>query len=770
MRLIINITYNNSKTHMHIWHKGVTVTKALKKRRILRAVSLLTVSGLACGVAQAGEEPAMRGESPLIILNPLTVSATRMETPLAKVPATVSVITARQIEENLVTSVKDLIRFEPGISVRSQPALFTAAGASTGRDGNSSFNIRGLEGNRVLIISDGIRVPDSFSFGPQAVGRGDYVDLSLLKSVEILRGPASALYGSDGVAGAVSFTTKDPDDILKPGEIWSVQASTSFSSANKGWARGAVVSGQSESGKWQGLAAYTRRDAGQMDNKGTNNSANTDRTRPNPQNIYSNAFLAKLLFLPAEGHRLRVIYDHEDRDIQSNVLSAIAKASLTATSTRGLLAHDNSNRDRVSFDHRFEGGQGFIAAGNWASYFQDSHTRQYSSEDRNTAADRIRDNTFDNRILGFNGQAHTLFETGMVSHHLTYGADYFMNRQSGMRTGTVPPAGESFPTRAFPTTDFSLLGIFLQDTISAFDEKLILYPALRFDTYELEPRGDALLTTLVPAPQKDSYLSAKFGGVFQATDMIGVYANYAMGFKAPSPSQVNNAFANLAGNYRSLPNPNLKPETSNTFEGGVRLSGEGWRVAAAGFSGEYENFIDQIQVGGNFTPTNPGLFQYINLSQVKISGAELKGEAYFESGFGGILAFSYAKGDSRTNGVSVPLNSIDPIKIVGGLSYRDPNGRFGAQLIGTYAMDKDVSRINAVCTPSCFATPSFFIMDATAFWNINETFSLRAAVFNIFDEKYWWWSDVRGLSSAAVNRDAYTQPGRNFSLSVTARF
>ena len=113
--------------------------------------------------------------------------------------------------------------------------------------------------------------------------------------------------------------------------------------------------------------------------------------------------------------------------------------------------------------------------------------------------------------------------------------------------------------------------------------------------------------------------------------------------------------------------------------------------------------------------------------------------------------------------------TVEPWKLVGGLNYRDPSERFGGQLIATYSAAKDSSRIGAVCVPSCFASPSFFILDATAFWNFNENLSLRAGVFNIFDEKYWYWGDVRGLLSTSVARDAYSQPGRNIAVSLTAR-
>ncbi|WP_188945898.1 TonB-dependent receptor plug domain-containing protein, partial [Polymorphobacter multimanifer] len=146
--------------------------------------------------------PALAEDTAAIVEDGLTVTATRTATRISDVPATVSVITAEDIENLLIDDIKDLVRFEPGISVRSQPSRPGAALGTTGRDGNSGFTIRGLSGNRILIQQDLIRVPDSFAFGAQAVGRGDYADLDLIKSVEFLRGPTSALYGSDGLAGA----------------------------------------------------------------------------------------------------------------------------------------------------------------------------------------------------------------------------------------------------------------------------------------------------------------------------------------------------------------------------------------------------------------------------------------------------------------------------------------------------------------------------------------------------------------------------------------
>lgn len=729
--------------------------------------SSLSALMLSCGTAALNSAVAQQQQ--VAAAEAITVSATRRAEAVSDVPATVSVITDREIEENFVQDIKDLIRYEPGVSVRTNPARFTAAGANTGRDGNAGFNIRGLEGNRVLIIADGIRLPDSFSFGGQSVGRGDYLDMDTLKSVEILRGPASALYGSDGIAGAVSFITKDPEDYLKDGRSFALQGTPSYTSADSTFSSNAVASfGE---GPWSAMVSFTRRDGHELDTMGTNDSRNTDRTTPNPQDILSNAVLAKAVYRHDDANRTRFTYEYFDSVMDANVYSAIAKPPLTTTSTLGLTAHDTSKRSRFSLDHRYEGAAGDLIENAFgAVYYQNSKTRQFSNEDRNTAADRLRINTFDNDVWGLTGQVDLAFSTGGIPHLLIAGVDASFAHQEGVRDGSVPPAGEVFPTRAFPNTDFTLAGVFVQDEISLLEGRLRLYPALRFDHYSLDPKADPLLTGLVPASQSKSHVSPKFGLLYEITPEIKLFGNYAEGFKAPSPSQVNNAFSNIVSNYRSVPNPNLKPETSQTIEGGLRYVDDRFSLSGTIFSGQYKDFIDQVQVGGNFTPIDPAIYQFINQGSVLINGAEFKGNVELGGGFDTVVAVSYAHGNVKNAGVRRPLDSIDPVKIVAGLGYRDVSGVWGGRITVTHSDAKQASRISStLCTPSCYRPGAFNIVDATGFWNINDNFTARVGVFNLFDKKYSWWSDVRGLASTSTVTDAYTQPGRNFGISLTAR-
>jgi len=726
-------------------------------------------AGLLAQTAVAQESAPAPAPDEAAEVEQVVVTATRTEKTEVTAPATVSVVTAREIEDNLVTDIKDLVRFEPGVSVRSSPARFGATFGSTGREGNAGFNIRGLEGNRVLIQVDGIRVPEGFSFGPQAVGRGDYADLGLIKSVEILRGPASALYGSDGVAGVVSFVTKDPVDFLEPGRAFGARGQLAYASADDSRAASLVAAGRA--GRWSGLLAYTRRDAHEQETQGENETADARRTAANPQDIASNAVLGKLVFAPSEAHRLRLTYDRFDREVATEVLSGRSVPPLTPAGVIDLDALDEIARDRLAFDYRYDGA-GAIERAWFAVYAQDSRTVEFSAEDRNTAADRTRRSTFDNSVVGVSAQAESaLLGLGGVRHRLVFGGDASWTRQEGLREGTVPPVGERFPTRAFPNTDYRLSGLFLQDEIALLDGRLTLYPALRYDEYALEPEADPLFPAQAVG-SSGSRLSPKVSALFFPVPAFGLFFNYAEGFKAPSPFEVNNGFANVVFNYLSLPNPDLKPETSRTVEAGVRVRdvrflGGRWSGSATAFSGEYEDFIEQVLVRGRFTRADPGVFQFVNLAEVEISGLEARAESRWDNGLGFIAAASSARGDRTRDGGEAPLDSIDPLKLVAGLTYREPAGRYGGQLILTRSAGKEDDRTGGACSPACYTPAGFTILDATAFWKLTGSATLRAGLFNITDETYSWWSDVRGLPADTPVAEAYTQPGRNVSLSLT---
>ena len=165
--------------------------------------------------------------------------------------------------------ISDVVRYEPGVSVSNNP----------GRFGRNSFNIRGIGGNRVLMQVDGIRIPDAFSFGSFSSSTRDVADIDALKAVEILRGPGSSLYGSDAIAGVVSYITKDPVDFMATTDK-PVFASLKggFATADDSWLTTATLA--AGRGAIQGMVLYTYREGHETETKAP--TAASDRPAPSP--------------------------------------------------------------------------------------------------------------------------------------------------------------------------------------------------------------------------------------------------------------------------------------------------------------------------------------------------------------------------------------------------------------------------------------------------------------------------------------------------------
>jgi hemoglobin/transferrin/lactoferrin receptor protein len=773
-------------------------------RKLLLLSTAAAVIGATSLVDPANAETTAPAAASASEIDPVIVIGTRSQRRASNTPGTVSVIDAAQIETQLATDIKDLIRFEPGVSVQTSPARFGLALSGAGRDGNAGFTIRGMGGDRVLIINDGVRLPAGFSFGAQAVGRGGYNDLDLIKSVEILRGPASALYGSDGIAGAVAFTTKDPSDFLVGDQSIGARARVAYNSADEGWTEGLALAGRS--GSISGLLAYTRRDYQETANRGSVAGVGAARTGPNPQDFTSNAYLGKLVWEVNPNHTLRLTYDHLASTMTGDALSSQGTTTTvrtgptvvtTRTTVYQVVADDETQRDRVSLDWRFSDFLG-LTDGSVSGYWQDSATRQYTFEDRDifttvgasptttVASDRVRDTTFDNTVYGVAAQGARIFgESGAIQHRVTLGGDWSMTKQEGIRDGVTPPTGETFPIRAFPITEFQLAGLYVQDEIELLDGALSIIPAVRYDWYDLSPKPDARFPAAASG-QSDDHISPKLGVVYWTGAHLGVFANYAIGFRAPSPMQVNNYFENPVFGYRSIPNPNLTPETSESFEAGLRLrdidvAGGAMRLNTTAFTTHYDDFIDQVSVGGRGIPgVDPTVFQYVNLTEVDIRGLEARADIYWDNGFSLIGSAAYAEGEQTTNGRRTQLGSVDPVKVVAGLNYAASSALWGGSATVTLSGKKDETTYNLSCGSTCYLGDSFTLLDLTAYWNVTERATLRAGIFNALDQKYAWWSDYRGLGktpdaatppnySDPAIRDAYTQAGRNFGVSLTVR-
>ena len=140
--------------------------------------------------------------------------------------ASVTVIDQAQIALAMSGDVKELVRYEPGLTVRNDPFRF----------GLDTFSVRGLGGNRVAIEIDGIPAAGGFAVGSYSDTGRSFVDLAFVDRVEFLRGPASSLYGSDAIGGIVAMTTLQPADLLQgSSQNFGLSTEAGFANVDEGW-------------------------------------------------------------------------------------------------------------------------------------------------------------------------------------------------------------------------------------------------------------------------------------------------------------------------------------------------------------------------------------------------------------------------------------------------------------------------------------------------------------------------------------------------------
>lgn len=706
-------------------------------------------------------------------LETMLVSGARGERSPEDVPSSVDVLTDEALQAAGVYDIRDIAKQLPNVSVKRMPQRFGAVVGSTGRDGNAGFNIRGLEGNRILLSVDGIRVPRELAsgvFGSASFGR-DYYDLGLVSRVEVVRGASSALYGSDGLAGMVAMFTTDPQDLVPEGKTLGGRTRLHYDSEDGSRKLGLTLAGiASPIVQWLGSLQVGQ--SHELDSQGDIHSLNHTRTAPNPQEDKQYALLAKVVLTPGSGQKHTFSAEHINK--RSEVEAYTGRTPIQNYMTGAVSGYITDldgrmdmHRSRLSWDGRFLVDTPW--ADEWRSSigFQRAETQEIATELRSVAPlSRNRDVTYQEDLWQGVLQAEKTRPFGKDwTQKLVYGLDVSIATLDNLVTGSNPPTYESYPLKRFPRTQETSAALFVQSEFAS--ERWSVIPALRWDYYTLKPKVDTLYR-IAATRLSDSALSPKLGVIFRPASEWSVFGNLAAGFKAPSPLQVNNFFENPQGNYKTIPNPDLKPETSVTLEVGARGQHGALDWEAVVFQGRYKDFIEElVSVGGSTrTPADPLRYQAINRGRVHLSGLELKGGWAWSKATRLRWAYGYTQGTDKTSGQ--PINSVNPAQLVLGADHRLGAWTWGAQI--NHVAQKDSKDINFSGTATQFATPSYTTVDLKAGWQFGKNTQLSLALNNILDKKYWDWANVKGVSANDAVLNAYTSPGRSFALALSHRF
>lgn len=708
----------------------------------------------------------------------INVTGTRNPVPLNQVPATITVFELEDLEFYQFQNLRDLLRYEPGVSVRDNPQF-----------GLQDVNIRGIEGNRILFQIDGIRLPERFEFGPFNLGRGDFVDFATLQAVEILRGPASTLFGSDALGGVVAYRSLEPRDLLSDDDDFAADLSTIFLSETGGFDNVGRLAARRDNSEV--VLVISRRDGREPDSFADEEFV--DSIDAEGTTLYGN-FVQRL----SPVSNISFIAEDLSRFTLRN--EAEGNLTLNLTEDEDILI----DRTRLSLTYEYDDPESpsFLNFARAQAYYQDASTREFLRETRASGSAfrgqpvaRETENEFIADSYGGEVQLRSDFSTGSVNHRLTYGIDAsstFNSRPrdrtetnliTGELTNVIPP--DIFPVKDFPDGDTLRVGTYIQDEIEIGQFDIIT--GLRFDYYELTTDPD-LEFSRNGAESVDldaSALSPRLAVLYQATPEVSLYGQYARGFRAPLYSEINSGFTNLTGNffkYETLSNPDLEPETSNSFEIGVRGDYPRFNFGVTGFYNTYDNFIETFVAAGErcLVPADPcpvlpprlggtqtiNQFQTQNVAEARIFGVEISGEYRFSPdphGFSILGSFAFAQGDNQTD--NEPLETVDPITGVIGLRYRAPNDLWRAEFISTIVGQARVSDDADTFVPGAYA-----LFDLIGSYSPTPNLGLSLGIYNLFNTEYFVYSDVRNQPEDAPDIQRFSQPGTNVRLGVSYRF
>ena len=723
------------------------------------------VGAVFSGHLYAAQMPVEQAE-----IEPVVVTADRNVQTLDKAAPNVSVIGRKTLNQASAQNLDDIVMYEPGVSVPSD----------NNRRGHAGINIRGIDGNRILMMVDGVRIPESYAGGGSngAISGRDMVESDTLKQVDIVKGPYSALYGSDALGGVVNMVTLSPSDFVDEGKRGHFGLKHGYRSRDRSHGVTATVAGFHENA--EGLLMLTRRQGHETENMGSDTSYSTARTATNPQKNNAYNILAKGN-IGNERHRFETLYEqyyYANDTVLANGLGSQSRGPVTIATSESN-ARDRIRRQRIEAGYRYT-GEGRLKEANLTAYQQKLRTEDDAVDVSMTRmgarllgnSTRYSDYGFNQTIRGLNGRGVWEFD-GAVKQTVVAGAEYKHAETARPRdsltvdnlTGAVSKiyAGSTYPNKTFPDSKRKTFSVYAQDSLT-FGNGIVLTPALRYEKDKLNTSTDQAYLNANPSGTatrfSDSALTPSLRLSVPMSEQFTGFATYSQGFRTPPFDSATMAFANTTYGYAVIPNANLKSERSNSFELGMKFKNERARAQVTAFYNRYRNFINRTEIGTSTVGRRPIIqYQYQNLDHVKTYGAEASAAYTFLPGWQISGSIAWMRGEQQDG---KPLDSAYPLNGVLGLDYTQEKWGIGTKL----RWSKKHSRVSS---DTVFQAPGYGVWDVGAWYKPFKNLEIGANIYNVGNKKYWQHADVAGMSRTSV-MDLYTESGRNFAATVQLKF
>lgn len=693
-------------------------------------------------VASAASAQTPRRQVEVSLLDPVIVTATRVEQDVFSVPYTAEVVERDDfITRRAVRTLPEALEETPGVMIQKTSY------------GQASPFIRGFTGFRTLLLIDGIRVNNAtFREGPNQYW--SLIDPLTVARLEVVKGPSSVLYGSDAIGGTVNAITRTPElrevtrAVLGKGadgktRLVSESGARSFeahprayyrygSAENSHIGRGEISLSLNPVAALLGGATYRNFDD-LRGGRGIGLQENSAYTEIDGD--------VKLLLRPSETLDITAAFQRVEQNNVPRTHSTVFSKSFAGTDIGTDLRRDLDQIRELAYVR--------FALREPAAWIDEaqltlSFHRFDEAQDRITSSGR-------REITGFTDDQYGVL-LGLRSASpigtLSYGVEYYHDEVSSF--GRDFSASGSL-TRIRPRgavaddASYDLLGIYLQDQFQLGDRVEITagvrysYAAAEAGVVDPDP-ADA--RSLGPLDESFDDFTGSLRARFDVMENWNFFGGVSQGFRAPNLSDLT-SFELARSGEQETPAPDLESEHYIAYEIGTKARIESIRanLYAAYFYTQIDDQIIRFPTGRVIDGANE--VTKANVGDGYVQGVEVGADWNFYRGFTLFGSFTWQEGEVDTfvadDLVRRPASRIHPLGGIAGLRWRSEDGQYWLEGVAQFSRHQDrLSPGDAADTQRIppGGTPGYDVYTLRGGWQVTPQWQLTGALENVTNEDY----------------------------------
>ncbi len=637
--------------------------------------------------------------SVLMLNQEVTITAQRQEDLIIDVPQSITVVSREQLQQTAPRTTPEALMYQAGIWLQK-----------TNHGGGSPI-IRGLVGNQVLVLIDGIRLNNSTNrYGPNQYL--NTIDPGLVERIEAVRGSGSVLYGSDALGGVVQVLSKTP--IFSP-----TDTQVSGSVMGKWMSADMEMSGRAEieiaSKRIAFLAGFSERHFGELVAGGTLGTLS-------PTGYNERAGDAKILVRTGVSGLLTGSYQHL---IQRDV------PRYDQVSLGGYSTYNFDPQSRQLGYLKWE----TTTKSQWAQSIRltSSYNRSVEGVISQKVDSPIIKNNYDEvNTLGFIAE---IVSNPTLNWRAQSGIEYYFDKVTS-KAKDVNTATNSETLIRGSYADRSTAA-----NVAAYSNHQIEWGKFHFST-------GLRFNTVIVSVEDVTFGNQKInptawvgnlGMMYQITSGFRAVLTGNSGFRSPNVDDMSK-FGAVEANVFEIPSANLAPEKSYTIETGLKFNGKKFSGSLTAYQTRLDDLIDRMATTykGNATYDGKNVFQKRNVGEALIKGIEAEGEVSLFRAINMYGNFTYTHGQNQTR--QEPMRRIPPLFGRIGLQYQDKSGWW---LRGEFTAANEQDRLAAGDKSDVRISSRLVngIMPGWTCWNLYagydyKSIRLQTSFQNIFDTAY----------------------------------